>query len=236
MANPFVLGVIPVRGGSKSIPRKNIRLLNGIPLLIYTIEAARQSSLLSHVVTSTEDKEISMIAHQAGCVVIDRPKELARDETPTLPVIQHAVQVIEHDLSQQVDYLVILQVTTPFRNGEDIDRSIEKLILSGADSVVSVCQITSLHPWKIKRIVDDRLVPYLENEIEGTRRQDLPPAYIRNGGLYAIKRDVLMLQNSIFGQDCRPYVMPPERSIDINNELDFIFAEAILGKIAGSQA
>jgi len=231
--NPFVLGVIPARGGSKGVPRKNIRLLGKKPLIEYTLCAAKECSLLSRHVVSTEDQEIARIVKEFGTEVIERPEELASDETPTLPVIQHAIRVIEREISSTIDYVVILQVTSPFRNSGDIGRAIEKLISTKADSVVSVYQVEKLHPWKIKRIVDDRLVAYIENEIEGTRRQDLPLVYIRNGGIYAVQRDIIMKRNSIFGTDCRPYIMPPERSVDINNEMDFIFAEALLQEMRG---
>jgi CMP-N-acetylneuraminic acid synthetase len=228
MMNPFVLGVIPARGGSKSVPRKNIRLLGHKPLIEYTLCAAKKCSLLSRYVVSTEDVEIAQIVKDLGVEVIERPKELARDDTPTLPVIQHAVRVIEEEISSNVDYIVILQATSPFRNSEDIRGAIKKLISTKADSVVSVCKLEKFHPWKIKRIVNARLIAYTEEEIEGTRRQDLPLAYIRNGGIYAVQRDIIMEKNSIFGTDCRPYIMPPERSVDINNEMDLIFAEALL--------
>ncbi|HWQ95840.1 MAG TPA: acylneuraminate cytidylyltransferase family protein [Candidatus Methylomirabilis sp.] len=225
---PFIIGLIPARGGSKGIPRKNIRLLGDRPLLNYTIEAALASNCLSQVFTSTEDAEIAIIARKAGSEVIDRPPGLALDETLTLPVVQHAVRIVENEYNRRLDYVVVMQATTPFRNSQDIDNAVRKLVLTGADSVVSVCQVTDVHPWKLKRIVDDQLIPYSEKEIEGTRRQDLPPAYIRNGGIYAMRRDVAMLQNSMFGNDCRPYLMPFERSIDINSKMDFILAEIVL--------
>jgi len=209
------------------VPRKNIRLLDGKPLLLYTIEAA-QKSRLSKVVVSTEDEEIAEIARHAGCEVIARPAELAQDQTPTLPVIQHAVHIVEEASDRLVDYIVILQVTTPFRNQSDIDEVLNQIINTGADSVVSVCQLTEFHPWKVKKIVNERVVPYSDMEIEGTRRQDLPPAYIRNGGIYAVTRDTLMSRNSLYGTDCRAYVMPRERSVDINDELDFLIAETII--------
>ena len=228
---PFILGLIPARGGSKGVARKNIRLLANKPLLVHTAEAALSSRLLSLVVTSTEDSEIAEIAQKTGSQVIDRPPELALDETPTLPVVQHAVRIVENEHHRRLDYIVILQVTTPLRTKSDIDQAVEKLIREKADSVVSVCKVTDFHPWKLKRIINDRLESYLEEEIEGTRRQDLPPIFVRNGGIYAVRRDVVMLQNSIYGQDCRPYVMPLERSIDINDELDFTLAESLINKV-----
>jgi len=226
-ANPEILAVIPARGGSKGLPRKNIRLLNERPLLVYAVEAAFASQYQPLVVVSTEDVEIAHVARGAGARVVDRPFELAQDDTPTLPVVQHAIRVIEGERRDQVEYVVVLQVTTPLRNCEDIDGAVSKLITTQADSVVSVCQAKP-HPWKLRRIVDDRLVPYFETGPEGVRRQDMPAVFILNGGIYAATRRVVMERNSLYGSDCRPYVMPFERSINIDDELDLAFAEFML--------
>lgn len=227
---PYVLGLIPARGGSKSVPRKNIRSLGGRPMIVYSIEQALRSKMLSRVVTSTEDPEIARIAAEAGSDVIERPAELARDETPMLPVIQHAVQRVEEE-GTRVDIIVLLQPTVPFRTAEDIDAAMEKLLTSSADSVVSLCRVYDFHPVRMKKIIDDWIVPYCEPEVEGTRRQDLPPAYHRNGAVYAVRRDVVMRQDSILGAASRPYLMPPERSINIDEERDFLFAEAVLAEM-----
>lgn len=224
---PYVLGLIPARGGSKTVVRKNIRLLGGKPLLVYSIEAARSSRWLSKLVVSTEDAEIARVAEAAGCEVIGRPADLARDETPMLPVIQHTVAQVER-MGLCVDAVALLQPTVPFRVAEDIDGAIEKLIQTHADSVVSMCRVYDFHPVRMKRIVDDQILPYCEPEVEGTRRQDLPPAYHRNGAVYVMRRDVVMRQGSIFGKVSRPYVMPPERSLNIDEELDLTVAEALL--------
>lgn len=230
MTGPFSLGVIPVRGGSKGVPRKNIRLLGQKPLLAYTLSAAQNSQMLSHTVVSTEDAEIADIAQSFGGQVVWRPNSLAQDETPSLPVVQHALLEVEAAIDIVFDYAVVLQATTPFRTYKDIDGVLEKLIGTGADSVVSVVKLDEFHPWKIKKIDGDRLVPYMDVEEEGTRRQDLPAAFVRNGGVYAVKRSVLMDRNSLYGDDCRAYIMPRNRSVDINDELDFLFAEALVAK------
>ena len=230
MSRLEILGIIPARGGSKGVRRKNVRPLGGHPLLCYTIAAALGSRLLTRVVVSTEDEEIAQVAAQAGSDVIRRPAELAQDDSPTLPAAQHAVREIEAKIGRALDHVVILQATTPFRNAEDIDTCLEKLIGSGADCVVSVRHAHEVHAAKLKRMEDDRLLPYVIEEIEGIRRQDLPACYVRNGGIYATRRDVLMKQNSIFGSDVRACVMPDERSVDINTEVDFLLAEALLDR------
>lgn len=221
----MIVSFIPARGGSKGVPRKNIRLLGGKPLICHTIEAALASKSAAFVFVSTEDPEIAGIAAAAGARIIDRPQSLAEDSTPSLPVILHALPLIENLLGEKIEILALLQATTPFRNGEDIDRTVHLLIKSNADSAVSVTPVQHGHPSKIKRMEQDRLHPYLENEPEGVRRQDLAPAYIRNGGVYATRRETLLAKNSLYGNDCRGYVMPVERSIEIDSPLDFSFAE-----------
>lgn len=226
---PYVLGLIPARGGSKAVRRKNVRLLGGKPLIVYSIETAQESRWLSRLVTSTEDAEIARVVESAECEVIARPVDLARDETPMLPVIQHAVDQVEQE-GLRVDLVALLQPTVPFRATQDIDGAIEKLIQTQADSVISLCRVYDFHPVRMKRIVDDQILPYCEPEIEGTRRQDLPPAYHRNGAVYVMRREVVMQQGSIFGRVSRPYVMPFERSLNIDEEQDFIVAEALLAR------
>lgn len=225
---PFVLGLIPARGGSKGVVRKNLRPLGGKPLIEHTIFAALASKTLSVVVTSTEDGEIAEIAQRCGSEVLIRPMELARDETPTVPVVQHAVSEVTSKRGVKVDFVVVLQATTPFRTGSDIDAAVEELIQSRADSVVSVVKVEHFHPCKLKKIVNGQLVPYNELEVEGTRRQDLATAFVRNGGIYAARADIVMQLGSLYGADCRPYIMPPERSMDIDTEFDLLLAESLL--------
>jgi N-acylneuraminate cytidylyltransferase len=220
------LGVIPARGGSKGIPRKNLKLLRGRPLIAYTIDAARKSRRLTHCVVSTEDAEIARVAAELGAEVVERPIELARDDTPSLPVVQHATEVVERSLGR-FDAVFTLQITSPFRSAADIDDAIERLRTSGAESVIGVVRVFDNHPARIKRIHEGRLVPFDTPEPEGIRRQDLPPAYLRNGAVYVTRRDVLA-RGSLLGADQCPFEMPPERSINIDELLDFALAEAAL--------
>lgn len=225
-----ILGVIPARGGSKSVLRKNIRLLHGRPLIAYTIQAAQGSQRLTHFLVSSEDPEIIAIAQAWGAPVpFVRPAELATDEAPTLPVVQHAVREMEQRLGLTFDYIVLLQPTTPLRRAEDIDAAVDKLVETGADSVISVCDVGAYHPARMRRIVDDRLVELeIREPKEMLRRQDLPPVYIRNGAIYAVRRDVVMNQNSMSGQVCRPFVMPEDRSVNVDSPLDLLLAEILL--------
>lgn len=227
------LAVIPARGGSKSIPRKNIADLCGRPLIVYTFEAAQQSRLLDRVVLSTDDEEIAEIGRQHGIEVpFIRPAALARDDTPALPVIQHAVRYLEETEGHRPSYIVILQPTSPLRQAHHIDEALELLIESGADSVVSVVEVPhQFSPLSVLHIIDGRLEPYISQEKLILRRQDKPKVYARNGAaVYAIRYETLMSRGSLFGDDCRPYIMGPEESVDIDTAADLQYASYLLQK------
>jgi CMP-N-acetylneuraminic acid synthetase len=224
------VGFIPARGGSKGVPRKNIRALGGEPLICHTIRAALSSRFAAPVFVSTEDAEIAAISRAAGAIIIERPAGLAADDTPTLPVILHALPQIEAALGSTIEILVLLQATTPFRNADDIDRTVSLLDDTAADSAVSVVEAGHFHPQKFKRLEDGKLAPFFMPEIEGASRQSLSAACIRNGGIYATRRRTLLDKSSLYGDDCRAYVMPAERSVEIDTELDFAFAEFLLGR------
>lgn len=232
------LGVIPARGGSKSIPRKNITPLCGKPMIAYTIAAAQNSQRLTQFVVSSEDTGIIDVAKKYGAPVpFIRPTELATDDAPSLPVVQHAVIEMERTLGITYDYIVLLQPTTPLRLSEDIDRALDKLAATGADSVISVCDVGAYHPARMRQIVDDQLVELPTREPkEMLRRQDLPPVYIRNGAIYAVRRDVLMEKNSMVGKVSRPYIMPEERSVNVDSRLDLLLAEILLDEQANAKA
>ena len=226
-----VLAVIPARGGSKGVPRKNIRNLCGKPVIVWTIETALAAGDdLHRVIVSTDDPEIAVTAKAFGAEApFMRPAELATDEAPGLPVIRHAVKFVEEEEGTPVDWVLILQPTAPFRNADDITEALRLAREGGCDSVISVTRVLAEHPILMKKIENDRLLPYCIEEKEGTRRQDYdPPAYIRNGAIYLTRRDVLMEDDSIWGEVIRPYVMPEERSYDIDSERDFRLVELVM--------
>jgi len=230
--NSKILAVIPARGGSKGVARKNVRLLAGKPLLTYSIEAALAvRDRLVRVILSTDDPAIAEAGRACGAdVPFLRPAELGSDRTPMVPVLQHAVREIESRDSLRLDWVLLLQPTAPLRLPVDIRAAIALAEAGGCDSVISVVQVFAVHPILMKRIEADRLLPFCMEEKEGTRRQDYqPPAYMRNGAIYLTRRDVLMERDSIWGEVIRPYVMPDERSVSIDNELDFRLAELMLG-------
>jgi CMP-N,N'-diacetyllegionaminic acid synthase len=226
-----VLGVTLARGGSKSVPRKNIKLIAGAPLIGYTITEALKSNLITRYIVSTDDKEIQQVAIECGAEApFLRPSEFSTDEASSVSAIQHAVDWVEKQEGVRYDYIVELMCTNPMKTVEDIDASIEKLISTQADSVIAVHQLEDHHPARIKKIINDKIINFCIPEIPESRRQDLKPeAYIRSGSIYALKRDYLMSDGKRYGSDnSRPYILPPERAVNIDTEIDFMIAELIL--------
>jgi CMP-N,N'-diacetyllegionaminic acid synthase len=218
------LAIIPARGGSKGVYRKNLRELAGKPLLVHSIEHAQATSQIDAVIVSTDDEEIASVAIAAGAEVVRRPAALARDETPTLPVLVHVLEQLSG--ARSPNRVVTLQPTSPLRRAEDLSAAIE-LLISPYDSVVGVCPAEH-SPYKMFNIREDALTPLIPGSPPGTPRQRLPVAYRENGAVYVTRRTVLMDARSIWGARTRPYVMDVESSIDIDCELDFVIAELLL--------
>ncbi len=228
-----ILAVIPARGGSKAIPGKNIRVLGSRPLIEYTFDAAKASVLLDRIILSTDDKEIARIGKENKIEVpFFRPAQLAEDNSPTLPVIQHAVNFLEENDNYKADIIIILQPTSPLRRPEHIDEALEILIDTKADSVVSVTELPhQYNPYSVLKTDNGRLIPFIEEGERYTQRQQKPLLYARNGAsIYAFKYETLINEDSLYGNDCRPYIMNKADSIDIDDMADFELAECILGK------
>lgn len=220
-----VLGVIPARGGSKGIPSKNIKLLNGKPLIAYTIESALKSGLDS-VVVSTDSNEIAQIAKEYGAEVpFLRPENLASDTAASMPVAVHALHEMERINDTLYDAVMLLQPTTPFRTGADIDEAIRLIEEKQSDSVISVVDVGGTHPARMKYLKNGLLIdpPFCEAK-ENQNRQELEPMYIRNGAIYLTRRDVL-LKGTYKGNSCAALIMPSLRSVNIDTLFDFEYAE-----------
>lgn len=231
MTSPRVLAIIPARGGSKGVPRKNVRPVAGKPLIAWTIETALAARDLFHaVVVSTDDEEIASVARAHGAdVPFVRPPELSHDKVPMAPVLQHAVRAIEARDGVRMDWVCLLQPTAPFRTPEDLREALRLAREGTTDSVISVNQVFAVHPILMKRIEGGRLLPFCIEEKEGTRRQDYAPAaYMRNGAIYVTRRDVLVERGSIWGGSIAPYVMPAERSVSIDDERDMKLVEIMM--------
>ena len=224
-----VLGIIPARGGSKGIPRKNIRLVAGKPLIAYSIEAAQRSCRLDTFVTSTDDEEIAEVARCYGSEVLMRPAKLASDEAPMVRVVRHC---LDH-FGASYHYGTILQPTSPLRTGEDIDAALTLLMGNDTDSVVGVYQVADNHPARMYTLEAGRLVPY-EKEPVQRLRQKLRPVFHRNGAVYAFTRRLVEEDDTLIGAAPVPYIMPKHRSVNIDDELDLILADAILQRLQTS--
>jgi CMP-N,N'-diacetyllegionaminic acid synthase len=222
-----VLGLIPARGGSKGVPRKNIRSLGGRPLLQWTAEAALASRTLSKVVLSTEDDAIASVGRDCGLTVpFRRPVELAEDDTPTLDVIQHAVRALD-DLGDRFDAVCLLQPTSPFRKTSDIDACVDLFLASDADAVLSVHRVPQEYNphWVYFRLPDGSLRLSTGETEPVSRRQLLPPAFHRDGSLYVTRRHVIMDLNSLYGTRVLAYESSGT-AINIDSEADWERAEA----------
>ena len=225
-----VLGVVPARGGSKGIRRKNIAPLLGRPLLEYTASAALRARSLDRVVLSTEDEEIAEVGRRCGLEVpFLRDSALAQDDTPGIAVVQDVTRRLEA-AGDYYDAIFILQPTSPMRTSDDIDGAVKLLSATGADSVISFVDVGERHPARMKFVDDDGRVvnPPFAEQTEGQRRQDLPKLFLREGSVYVTRRDVLMNQGSLQGDDCRAWIVAPDRACNIDEPFDLVLAEFLM--------
>lgn len=232
-----IVGIITARGGSKSIPRKNIVDLAGKPLIAWTIEAALNSKLLGSVIVSTDDSEIAKIAQKYGAEVpFIRPADLARDDSPHLDVVLHAVNWLADNRKLVPEYVMTLQPTSPLRSTFDIDAAIEITKTKTISAVVSVCEARP-HPLLSKRIREDgTLADFVHSHLQYLRRQDLLPAYVLNGAIYLNRTDSIFKYRTLLPQDTYAYIMPTERSLDIDAPWDIYLADLILRDRFGAKA
>lgn len=222
------LAIIPARGGSKRVPRKNLKMLAGKPLITYTIEAALASSKLTRVVVSTDDAETTEVAKSHGAdVPALRPAPLAQDTSGVIDAILHMLECVERD-GVTFEAVVLLQPTSPFRTGSHIDECIGCFESSSADTVTSV-RMAQEHPYYAWKIENKQLVPLFSMEKQMMVRQDLPPVFIETGAIYVIRRSVLAA-GSIYGKKVVPYIMDADASVDIDTMEDMLWAEFLMQK------
>ena len=222
--NKTFLAIIPARGGSKRLPRKNILDLCGKPLISWSIEAALKSKYISKVVVSSDDEEILNISSNFGADIIKRPYELANDTATTFDAIKHTINNLE-----KYDYIVLLQPTSPLRNEKHIDEAIELLEEKQADAIVSVCEMDHSPLWSNTLPKDGNMNNFLRDEVLNKRSQDLEKYYRLNGAVYICKTDKLLENKSFFLKDnIFAYIMDRKSSIDIDEEIDFLFAEIVI--------
>lgn len=226
-SSPYLV-VIPARGGSKRIRGKNLVSLDGKPLLAHTIEAALSVPGIGRVLVSTDDADIADAAIQAGAEAPSlRPAELARDKSPMLGVVQHAITVAEEE-GRWVEAVVLLQPTSPFRTGAQIAAAMQCYEASGADTVTSV-RIAAEHPYYAWRLEGEALAPFYSLQHQQTVRQALPPAYFETGAIYVLRREVLD-EGEFYGDRIVPYEMDEVSSLDIDTPQDLAFAEFLISR------
>lgn len=222
-----IVAIIPARGGSKAIPNKNIKDLAGKPMIAYTIEEALKVKEIDRVIVSTDSKEIASISEKYGAEVpFTRPKNISDDKTPVLPdVIKHAVDYLENE-GHEFDIVVVLQPTSPLRKSKHIEMCVKKLIKTNCDWVATVSK-TSSHPFRMRKLEGDKLIPLIEDKRIFAQRQDMPPVYIINGAVFITWKKTMKEKSPLEGKEWRGVIMNEMEAIDIDTPIDFLMAEKI---------
>lgn len=230
MSKINILALITARGGSKGLPGKNIKPLNGFPLIYYSIEAAIKSKYIdkNNIFCTTDSDEIANVALQYNCRVIKRPYHLSDDKATSISVVLHALDYLKSELQKEFDYLLLLQPTSPLRTVQHIDEAIELAINKNADSVISVFE-AKYPPYHMKLINEQGiLTDFIKHNY--SRRQDMPVVYSVNGAIYITKTNVLKNDKNFYGKNSFPYLMSWLESIDIDDINDFKLAEFLIKK------
>jgi len=222
-----ILAIIPARGGSKGIRRKNLQKLSGKPLIAHTIIAAKKTKSINKIIVSTDDKEIGKISKNNGAEVpFLRPKQISKDTSSTIEVIKHALKFLQENQSYVPDIIILLQPTSPLRTSQLITKTINTLKKSKATSVITVSKITK-HPYASYWLKNDFLKPFEKNSTKYSRRQEFPDLFFPTGAVYTFWYDTLKKFNSLHGPKIKPIVVQDE-DIDIDNLRDLFFAEMML--------
>lgn len=221
-----VLAIIPARGGSKGVPRKNIRVVEGKPLIAWTIEEAKKSKYIDRLILSSDDTEIIEVAKSWGCdVPFVRPSEMARDDSPGIAPVLHAMEMLP-----EYDVVVVLQATSPLRSVEDIDGCITYCVDNGANACVSVTEATESPYWMYTRNAHGIMAPVMPASKTFGRRQNLPPVYILNGAVYVANAKWLLRHKTFLTEESLGFIMAQERALDIDTELDLELLRVSLQK------
>lgn len=219
-----VLAVIPARGGSKGVPKKNIKLLGDKPLIIHAVDCAKNAKKITKVIVSTDSEEIALIALNYNCEYSIRPKELAEDTSNVVTAIEY----VYNELNENFDVIVLLQPTSPYRTSNDLDEIITLFERNKkTDAVISVIPMDDMHPARMYNLSEEnQLVPLIEDG-ETKRRQDLKPVYYRNGCFYAVRTKAFFEEKSFMVKNKMAYIMNPEWMVNIDTPRDFKIAELL---------
>jgi CMP-N-acetylneuraminic acid synthetase len=230
-----ILAILPARGGSKGIPRKNIKLLAGEPLIAYSIRAAQESKHISRTIVSTEDEEIRHVALRYGAEVpFVRPAALADDHAVDLDVFQHCLKWLDDNQSYRPEIVVQLRPTAPLRTTARIDEAIDLFLEAPSVDCVRTVRLSPQHPLKMWRVVDGYLTPFVPVSVScfeepyNMPRQDLGTAYVQNGSIDVIRTTVITEGNSMSGSRIRPLIMTDEESVNIDSPTDWEMAELLM--------
>ena len=225
-----IVAIVPARGGSKGVSRKNLVTIAGKPLLVHSLEQAQQAELVSTLAVSTEDSEIASVAEEQGAIVVPRPQELAGDAVSSERVLLHALDWLAEERSIHSELVVFLQATSPCRLSSDIDQAITKLLESGSDSLFSSCEEHFTGRWR--RGTDGSFVPVnfsLENR---PRRQEYPIEYLENGSIYVFRSEMFRETGSRLGGQIETYCMPAVRSLQLDTVADIAMIDEIMGSLS----
>jgi len=231
-----VLGLVTARGGSKGVPRKNLRLVAGRPLIAWTLDAAIASRRLTSVILSTNDPEIAVVARAAGVEApFLRPADLSGDASPHFDVVCHALEWLKTHRNETYDYVCLLQPTSPLRTADDIDGAIDLALSRRADAVVGITT-SPVNPELVYRMdARSSLTPVIAPAVGYARRQDLPSAYVLNGAIYVSRVETLRRDRTFTPPGALGFIMPSERSLDVDTEADLQAAESGLKRISVSR-
>lgn len=223
-----IVGLITARGGSKTIPRKNVMPVGGQPLIAWTIQAALESRL-DGLIVSTDDAEIAAVSREwGGEVPFTRPAELAGDASPHIDVVVHAAQWLVDNRQPSPDYIMLLQPTSPLRSAQDIDAALDLARTGDAPAVVSVTSVEQ-HPYLMKEKDEaGRLKDFMPSDIGYLRRQALPPLYAPNGAIYLVRTEIILEQKTFWPEGTIGYEMPPERSLDVDTPWDLELVRLVM--------
>lgn len=219
-----VLGIIPARGGSKGVKRKNLIDIDGNPLIRYSFQTAQESTLMTQFVVSTDDDEIEEYAISQKVDVVKRPKEIAEDHSPVIDAVKYTLDQLE----TQFDLIILLQPTSPIRTGEDLDNVIKMFEDQNLDGVVSVIPMDDVHPARMYELEDDKTMVPLNEQMEVQRRQELPVVYYRNGAIYAIRTKTMYDERTLMAKRKKGYVMSADLWANIDCYRDVIVTDALV--------